>query len=78
MLVNGKKINKGANEEDYDTGCWYHVICEGSLYVCKVYVDGDSDHRGERVWTTMETFPFLSTKNLQFAQQISHDDFFYI
>ena len=26
----------------------------------------------------METFPFLSTKNLQFAQQISHDDFFYI
>jgi hypothetical protein len=24
----------------------------------------------------METFPFLSTKNLQFAQQISHDDFF--
>ena len=52
MLVNGKKINKGANEEDYDTGCWYHVICEGSLYVCKVYVDGDSDHRGERVWTT--------------------------
>ena len=51
---NGKKINKGANEEDYDTG-WYHVICEGSLYVCKVYVDGDSDHRGERVWTTCFT-----------------------
>ena len=54
MLLNGKKINKGANEKDYDTG-WYHVICEGSLYVCKVYVDGDSDHRGERVWTTCFT-----------------------
>jgi hypothetical protein len=34
MLVNGKKINKGANEEDYDTG-WYHVICEGSFMSTK-------------------------------------------
>ena len=55
ILVNGKIINKGANEEDYDTSCWYHVICEGSLYVYKVNVDGDSDHRGERVWTTCFT-----------------------
>ena len=35
MLLNGKKINKGANEEDYDTGCWYHVICEGACMSAK-------------------------------------------
>ena len=55
ILVNGKIINKGPNEDDYDTGGWYHVTCEGSLYVCEAYVDGESDHRGERVWTTCFT-----------------------
>ena len=55
ILINGKIINKGSNEEDYDTSGWYHVIYEGSLYVCEVYVDDEFDDRGERVWTTCFT-----------------------
>ena len=55
ILINGKIINKGSKEEDYDTSGWYHVIYEGSLYVCEVYVDDEFDDRGERVWTTCFT-----------------------
>ena len=55
ILINGKIINKGSNEEDYNTSGWYHVIYEGSLYVCEVYVDDEFDDRGERVWTTCFT-----------------------
>ena len=55
ILINGKIINKGSNGEDYDTSGWYHVIYEGSLYVCEVYVDDEFDDRGERVWTTCFT-----------------------
>ncbi len=55
ILINGKIIHKGSNEEDYDTSGWYHVIYEGSLYVCEVYVDDEFDDRGERVWTTCFT-----------------------
>ena len=55
ILINGKIINKGSNEEDYDTSGWYHVIYEGSLYVCEVYVDDEFDDRGEHVWTTCFT-----------------------
>ena len=55
ILINGKIINKGSNEEDYDTSGWYHVIYEGSLYVCEVYVDDEFYDRGERVWTTCFT-----------------------
>ena len=55
ILINGKIINKGSNEEDYDTSGWYHVIYGGSLYVCEVYVDDEFDDRGERVWTTCFT-----------------------
>ena len=55
ILINGEIINKGSNGEDYDTSGWYHVIYEGSLYVCKVYVDDEFDDRGERVWTTCFT-----------------------
>ena len=55
ILINGKIINKGSNEEDYDTSGWYHVIYEGGLYVCEVYVDDEFDDRGEHVWTTCFT-----------------------
>ena len=55
ILINGEIINKGSNGEDYDTSGWYHVIYEGSLYVCKVYVDDEFDDRGEHVWTTCFT-----------------------
>ena len=55
ILINGEIINKGSNGEDYDTSGWYHVIYEGSLYVCEVYVDYEFDDRGERVWTTCFT-----------------------
>ena len=55
ILINGNIINKGSNGEDYDTSGWYHVIYEGSLYVCEVYVDDEFDDRGERVWTTCFT-----------------------
>ena len=55
ILINGKIINKGSNEEDYDTSGWYHVIYGGSLYVCEVHVDDEFDDRGERVWTTCFT-----------------------
>ena len=55
ILINGKIINKGSNGEDYDTSGWYHVIYEGSLYVCEVYVDDEFDDRGEHVWTTCFT-----------------------
>ena len=55
ILINGEIINKGSNGEDYDTSGWYHVIYEGSLYVCEVYVDDEFDDRGERVWTTCFT-----------------------
>ena len=55
ILINGKIINKGSNEEDYNTSGWYHVIYEGGLYVCEVYVDDEFDDRGERVWTTCFT-----------------------
>ena len=55
ILINGKIINKGSNGEDYDTSGWYHVIYEGGLYVCEVYVDDEFDDRGEHVWTTCFT-----------------------
>ena len=55
ILINGEIINKGSNGEDYDTSGWYHVIYEGSLHVCEVYVDDEFDDRGERVWTTCFT-----------------------
>ena len=55
ILINGEVINKGSNGEDYDTSGWYHVIYEGSLYVCEVYVDDEFDDLGERVWTTCFT-----------------------
>ena len=55
ILINGEIINKGSNGEDYDTSGWYHVIYEGGLYVCEVYVDDEFDDRGERVWTTCFT-----------------------
>ena len=55
ILINGKVINKGTNAEDYDTSGWYHVIYEGILYVCEVYVDDKLDDRGEHVWTTCFT-----------------------
>ena len=55
ILINGEIINKGSNGEDYDTSGWYHVIYEGSLYVCEVYVDDEFDDLGERVWTTCFT-----------------------
>ena len=55
ILISGEIINKGSNGEDYDTSGWYHVIYEGGLYVCEVYVDDEFDDRGEHVWTTCFT-----------------------
>ena len=55
ILINGKIINKGSYGEDYDTSGWYHVIYEGGLYVCEVYVDDEFDDRGERVGITCFT-----------------------
>ena len=55
ILINGKIINKGTKAGKYDTSGWYHVIYEGVLYVCEVYVDDKLDDRGEHVWTTCFT-----------------------
>ena len=55
ILINGKIINKSTNAENYNTSGWYHVIYEGILYVCEVYVDDKLDDRGEHVWTTCFT-----------------------
>ena len=55
ILINGKIINKSTNAENYNTSGWYHVIYEGILYVCEVYVDDKLDDLGEHVWTTCFT-----------------------